>query len=85
MDNMVNTNKIDTVFRSWRVADASAVGRKKTNNGMEPIRKALDHRPFNEKSESHQAFLRKLLVDLEGVSELVNVEDEIRNIRNKLL
>ena len=51
----------------------------------QPIRKALNHRPFNEKSESHQAFLRKLLVDLEGVSELVNVEDEIRNIRNKLL
>ena len=84
MDNMVNTNKIDTVFRSWRVADASAVGRKKTNNGMEPIRKALDHRPFNEKSESHQAFLRKLLGDLEGIRGLVNVKKEIESVKNSL-
>ena len=50
-----------------------------------PIRKALNHRPFNEKSASHQAFLRKLLGDLEGISRLVNVEQEMENTRKQLL
>ena len=48
------------------------------------IRRALDHRPFNEKSESHQAFLRKLLVDLEGISGLVDVKEEIDKVKNNL-
>ena len=50
----------------------------------QPIRKALDHRPFNEKSENHQAFLRKLLGDLEGVSNLVDVSREMRWVKNRL-
>jgi GSCFA family len=50
----------------------------------QPIQKALAHRPFEEKSESHQKFLRKLLVDLEEISELVNVEKEVHEVRCKL-
>jgi GSCFA family len=50
----------------------------------QPIRKALHHRPFNEKSASYQQFLRKLLEDLEGISELVNVEEEVNEVREKL-
>ena len=50
----------------------------------QPIRKALDHRPFNEKSESYQAFLRKLLGDLEGISGLVDVKGEIESVKNSL-
>lgn len=51
----------------------------------QPIRRALEHRPFNEKSESHQTFLRKLLGDLEGISELVNLSMEMDEVRNRLL
>jgi hypothetical protein len=48
------------------------------------ISKALNHRPFNEKSVSYQQFLRKLLGDLEGISGLVNVEQEINDVREKI-
>lgn len=50
----------------------------------QPIRKALEHKPFNEKSVSHQRFLRKLLGDLEGISELVNLRGEMDEIKKKL-
>jgi hypothetical protein len=46
----------------------------------QPIQKALAHRPFDEKSESHQKFLKKLLKDLQEISTLVNVEKEISEI-----
>lgn len=51
----------------------------------QPIRQALNHRPFNEKSDNHQQFLRKLLGDLEGISRFVNVKKEIDETRGKLL
>ncbi len=51
----------------------------------QPIRKALDHRPFNEKSASHQQFLRKLLGDLEGVSGLVDLSGEVERVGKRLL
>jgi GSCFA family len=51
----------------------------------QPISKALNHRPFNEKSSSHQQFLRKLSGDLEGISGLVNVMEEIDEVQKKLL
>ncbi len=50
----------------------------------QPIRKALNHKPFNEKSENHQQFLRKLLEDLEGISGLVDVREEIEEVSKKL-
>ena len=51
----------------------------------QPIRKALYHRPFNEKSESHQQFLRKLLGDLEEIGELVDVLGEMERVRERLV
>jgi GSCFA family len=51
----------------------------------QPIRKALNHRPFNENSASHQQFLRKLLGDLEGISSLVNVDEEMDEVQKKIL
>ena len=51
----------------------------------QPIHKALSHRPFNENSASHQQFLRKLLVNLEGISQLVDVGEEMDGVRNRLL
>jgi hypothetical protein len=51
----------------------------------QPIQKALDHRPFNEKLENHQQFLRKLLGDLEGISGYVDVSGEMEGVRNRLL
>lgn len=50
----------------------------------QPIRKALSHRPFNEKSNSHQQFLRRLLGDLEEIGGLVDVKEEMDEIKKKL-
>jgi hypothetical protein len=49
------------------------------------IQRALNHRPFNEHSSSHQQFLQKLLRDLQGLSAIVNVDDEIAMLHNKML
>ena len=51
----------------------------------QPIRKALDHRPFNEKSAIHQAFLRKLLGDLEGIRGLIDVNKEMDETKRTIL
>ena len=38
MIKMLNINKLDKKFRSWRVAYASVVGGKNTHNGMKEFR-----------------------------------------------
>jgi hypothetical protein len=49
------------------------------------IQTSLNHRPFNEKSESHQAFLKKLLEDLMKISGRVDVREEVNFVRQKLV
>ena len=48
------------------------------------IQTSLNHRPFNEKSENHQAFLKKLLGDLMKISGRVDVREEIYVVRTAL-
>jgi hypothetical protein len=49
------------------------------------IRSALQHRPFHPASAGHQNFLHHLLQKLEALRELVDVEPEIRFVREQLL
>ena len=49
------------------------------------IQTSLNHRPFNEKSENHQAFLKKLLGDLMRISGRVDVREEVNFVRQKLI
>ena len=49
------------------------------------IKTSLNHRSFNEKSENHQAFLKKLLGDLMKISENVDVREEVNFVRQKLI
>lgn len=49
------------------------------------IQTSLNHRPFNEKSENHQAFLKKLLGDLMRISGKVDVREEVNFVRQKLI
>ena len=49
------------------------------------IQTALNHRSFNEKSEKHQAFLKKLLDDLMKISQKVEVGEEINFVRQKIV
>ncbi len=49
------------------------------------IQSSLNHRPFNEKSESHQAFLKKLLGDLMKISQKADVQEEVNFVRQKLI
>ena len=48
------------------------------------IQTSLNHRPFNEKSENHQAFLKKLLGDLMKISGRVDVREEIYVVQTAL-
>jgi GSCFA family len=49
------------------------------------IQASLNHRPFNEKSESHQTFLKKLLGDLMKISGKVDVREEVNFVRQKIV
>ena len=49
------------------------------------IQTSLNHRSFNEKSESHQVFLKKLLGDLITISGKVDVREEVNFVRQKLI
>ncbi len=48
------------------------------------IKKELNHKPFDEKSPSHQLFLKKLLKKLEEISQIVNVEMEKEAILSRI-
>jgi len=48
------------------------------------IRKALEHRPFHEQSESHRRFLENLLNRLDGVAHQVDVEAERASVQRRL-
>jgi len=48
------------------------------------IRRAINHRPFNEKSESHQKFLKNLLEDLIKISKKISVSEEIYEVQTAL-
>ena len=48
------------------------------------IQTSLNHRSFNERSENHQAFLKKLLGDLMNISGRVDVGEEVHVVRTAL-
>ena len=48
------------------------------------IKSDLAHRPFHEKSESHQIFLAHLLKKLEDISTIVNVEKEKEAVLSRI-
>jgi hypothetical protein len=45
---------------------------------------ALNHRPFNSTSESHQLFLKKLLKNLDELPSEVDVSKEIAQVKNQI-
>ena len=49
------------------------------------IQTALNHRSFNEKSENHQVFLKKLLGDLMKIAGKVDVQEEVNFVKQKLI
>jgi len=48
------------------------------------IKKDIQHRPFNAGTEAHKSFLQKLMQKLKEISNQVNVENEIRNIEERM-
>ncbi len=50
----------------------------------QPVRNALHHKPFHAQSESHQQFLRTLLVQLQELKNTVSVEEEIASVQAQL-
>ena len=48
------------------------------------VRAALQHRPFNPSSDSHQKFLQKLLLDLTDLSQFIDVRHERSLIESQL-
>ena len=49
------------------------------------IQDSLNHRPFQPKSKSHQAFLKATLKNLESLSKKVDVKEEIKVIKSQIL
>jgi len=49
------------------------------------IQTSLTHRSFNEKSENHQVFLKKLLGDLIKIAQKVDVREEVNFVRQKII
>lgn len=49
------------------------------------ILKSLQHRPFNPASDQHQAFLHKLLTQLENLASKIDVEQEIQQVKQQLI
>jgi hypothetical protein len=54
-------------------------------NRWSKIQTALQHRPFNSNSESHQKFLKMLLLELNEVSNIVDVTAEIELVQKQLI
>jgi hypothetical protein len=50
----------------------------------QPLRQALNHKPFLPESESHQQFLRNTLNQLEALQSKVNLSKEINIIKSQL-
>lgn len=48
------------------------------------IRKSLTHRPFHVQSENHQDFLKKLLMRLHTVNDVVDVSAEIEQVEEQI-
>lgn len=48
-------------------------------------KKALAHRPFNEKTEAHQKFLQKLRAELLRFSEKIDVSDELALLEERIV
>lgn len=49
------------------------------------IKAEISHRPFNEKSESHQKFMKNLIQKLEDIASIVDVEKEKENLISRIL
>jgi len=51
----------------------------------QPIRQAINHRPFHQDSEAHQAFIRKTLHQLDGFSKIIPVDTEIQSLKAQII
>ena len=49
------------------------------------ISKALAHRPFNPQTEAHQKFLKKILSELERLSQKVELSTEIEDLKTRII
>ena len=54
-------------------------------NEWTEIRKALAHRPFHPEGNAHQDFLKNTMVRLEAVAPIVDVAEEISQIKSRLI
>ncbi len=75
--DLIHPNKMatDYIFKRFSVTYFDEKLTEFSENWSK-IKAELGHRPFNEKSISHQKFLKKLLKKLEDISKIVNVEKE---------
>jgi len=51
----------------------------------EKIRQALQHRPFHPASDEHQRFVKKTIEQLQQLSTVVDVNEELKRMRKQLL
>ncbi|MEM8939108.1 MAG: GSCFA domain-containing protein [Bacteroidota bacterium] len=51
----------------------------------QPIKTALNHKPFQPKSKAHQKFLKETLVKLEKLNEKIDLSVEIEEIKSQII
>jgi len=54
-------------------------------NQWNNIQKKLNHKPYNPTSVSHQRFLKKLLMELEQMQGFLNLENEIKLVKEQII
>jgi hypothetical protein len=57
---------------------------KETLSDWSLIKKAIQHRPFQDQSSAHYKFLNDTLVKLEAIKNKINVQEEIQEIKKRL-
>jgi hypothetical protein len=57
---------------------------KETLTDWNQIKKAIEHKPFQDQSSAHTKFLNETLNKLEAIKHRINVQDEIQEVKKRL-
>lgn len=78
--NKTAENYIFEKFQESHFADNTILWQKKWSQ----IRQDLNHKPFHEKNEEHQKFLKQLLQKLEEISKDIDLSKEILELKERI-
>lgn len=84
-EDLIHPNKMATDYIFQRFSETYFDEKtKEFIKKWSKIKADLQHRPFNEKSDNHQKFLKTLFQKLEDISEFVDVEKEKEEVLSRI-